>query len=177
MHCHQTRWSYYHLNCHQFWQIPKKITLWGEIKSDKIVTWIFTKYGDHTITLNITNSGRSPHKSPYWVKKKVNKSSHWLSPNTGRFPKKLCQSKPVISSLNFDRNCKKTTTVVLILVFLRSSRLQSLKPRWPEQDKDAALKYGPYRLGNQTTKYRANFITLILNALVSVTSTITFVQK
>ena len=70
MHCHQTRWSYYHLNCHQFWQIPKKITLWGEIKSDKIVTWIFTKYGDHTITLIITNSGRSPRKSPYWVKKR-----------------------------------------------------------------------------------------------------------
>ena len=113
MHCHQTRWSYYHLNCHQFWQIPKKITLWGEIKSDKIVTWIFTKYGDHTITLIITNSGRSPRKSPYWVKKKVNKSSHWPSPNTGKFPQKsYYQSKPVISSLNFDRNCKKTTTVV-----------------------------------------------------------------
>ena len=29
----------------------------------------------------------------------------------------------VISSLNFDRNCKNTTTVVLILVFLRSSSL------------------------------------------------------
>ena len=113
MHCHQTRWSYYHLNCHQFWQIPKKITIWGEIKSDKIVTWIFTKYGDHTITLIITNSGRSPRKSPYWVKKKVNKSSHWPSPNTGKFPQKsYYQSKPVISSLNFDRNCKKTTTVV-----------------------------------------------------------------
>ena len=109
MHCHQTRWSYHHLNCRQFWQIPQKITLWSETKSDRIVTWIFTKYGDHTITLIITNSGRSPQKSPYWVKK----SSNWLSPNTGRFPKKsFYQSKPVISSLNFDRNCKKTTTVV-----------------------------------------------------------------
>ena len=160
MHCHQTRWSYYHLNCHQFWQIPKKITLWGEIKSDKIVTWIFTKYGDHTITLIITNSGRSPRKSPYWVKKKVNKSSHWPSPNTGKFPQKsYYQSKPVISSLNFDRNCKKNHNCCLfvlqfhpargkslILVLLRSSILQSLQPRWPEQDKDEALPTGWMKL-------------------------------
>ena len=70
MHCHQTRWSYYHLNCHQFWQIPKKITLWGEIKSDKIVTWIFTKYGDHTITLIITHSGSSPENHHIGWKKR-----------------------------------------------------------------------------------------------------------
>ena len=62
--CHQNWWLFHHLNYHQFRQIPKKITLWGETKSDKIATWIFTKYGDHTITLIITNSGRSPQKSP-----------------------------------------------------------------------------------------------------------------
>ena len=62
--CHQNWWLFHHLNYHRFRQIPKKITLWGETKSDKIVTWIFTKYGDHTITLIITNSGRSPQKSP-----------------------------------------------------------------------------------------------------------------
>ena len=61
---HQNWWLFHHLNYHRFRQIPKKITLWGETKSDKIVTWIFTKYGDHTITLIITNSGRSPQKSP-----------------------------------------------------------------------------------------------------------------
>ena len=75
MNFHQIRWSYHHLNYHQFWQIPPKITILGE--------------------------------------KKVNKSSHWPSPNTDKFPQKsYYQSKPVISSLNFDRNCKKTTTVV-----------------------------------------------------------------
>ena len=61
--CHQNWWLFHHLNYPWFRQIPKKITLWGETKSDKIVTWTFTKYGDHTITLIITNSGGSPQKS------------------------------------------------------------------------------------------------------------------
>ena len=37
---------------------PQKITILGETKSDKIVTRIFTKYGDLFITSIITNSGR-----------------------------------------------------------------------------------------------------------------------
>ena len=99
MHCHQTRWSYYHLNFHQFWQIPKKITLWGETKSDKIVTWIFTKYGDHTITLIITSSGRSPYHHNGWNKKWQNRHKnchqiwwhfrHLNSHHFRQFPKKI----------------------------------------------------------------------------------------
>ena len=68
MNFHQIRWSYHHLNYHQFWQIPPKITIMGEIKSDKIVTRIVTKFGDIFVTLILTISGSSPKKSPYWVK-------------------------------------------------------------------------------------------------------------
>ena len=68
MNFHQIRWSYHHLNYHQFWQIPPKITIMGEIKSDKIVTRFVTKFGDIFVTLILTISGSSPKKSPYWVK-------------------------------------------------------------------------------------------------------------
>ena len=63
--------------------------------------------------LNYHQFWQIPPKITILGEKKVNKSSHWPSPNTGKFPQKsYYQSKPVISSLNFDRNCKKTTTVV-----------------------------------------------------------------
>ena len=68
MNFHQIRWSYHHLNYHQFRQIPPKITIMGEIKSDKIVTRFVTKFGDIFVTLILTISGSSPKKSPYWVK-------------------------------------------------------------------------------------------------------------
>ena len=48
--------------------ITLKITILGETHSDKIATCIVTKRGDHIITLIVTNSGRSPKKSPYGVK-------------------------------------------------------------------------------------------------------------
>ena len=75
-------WSLHHFNSHHFWQIAQKITKLGETKSDRIVTWIVTKFGDNFITLIFTNSGRSPQKSPYYVKQKVTKLSHGFSPNT-----------------------------------------------------------------------------------------------
>ena len=67
MNFHQIRWSYHHLNYHQFRQIPPKITIMGEIKSDKIVTRIVTKFCDIFVTLILTISGSSPKRSPYWV--------------------------------------------------------------------------------------------------------------
>ena len=139
MHCHQTRWSYYHLNCHQFWQIPKKITLWGEIKSDKIVTWIFTKYGDHTITLIITNSGRSPRKSPYWVKKRWTNhhidrhqiqanspKNHIINPNRSLVHLILTGTAKNHNCCLFVLQFHPARGKSLILVLLRSSRLQTL---------------------------------------------------
>ena len=62
MNFHQIRWSYHHLNYHQFWQIPPKITIMGDIKSDKIVTRIVTKFGDIFVTLTLTILGSSPKK-------------------------------------------------------------------------------------------------------------------
>ena len=60
MNFHQIRWSYHHLNYHQFRQIPPKITIIGEIKSDKIVTRFVNKFGDIFVTLILTISGSSP---------------------------------------------------------------------------------------------------------------------
>ena len=79
---HQLRWHFVRKNR---W-ITLKITTLGETNSDKIVTCIVTKRGDHTITLIVTNSGRSPKKSPYGVKQKVTKLSHEFSPNTVIIP-------------------------------------------------------------------------------------------
>ena len=74
--------DFYHLDSHQFWQITQKFTILGETKSDEIVTQIVTKCGDLFITSILTISGRSPKKSPYWVKQKVTESSHELSQNS-----------------------------------------------------------------------------------------------
>ena len=79
---HQLRWHFVRKSR----RITLKITTLGETNSDKIVTCIVTKRGDHTITLIVTNSGRSPNKSPYGVKQKVTKLSHEFSPNTVIIP-------------------------------------------------------------------------------------------
>ena len=49
------------LNSHQFWQITQKIAILEETKSDRIVTWIVTKFCDNFITLFFTN-----WQSSYW---------------------------------------------------------------------------------------------------------------
>ena len=52
----------------------------GETKSDKLSPNMVI-----FITLILTNSGKSPKNSPYWVKQKVTKSSQELSPNLVTF--------------------------------------------------------------------------------------------
>ena len=79
---HQLRWHF----VRKIRWITLKITILGETNSDKIVTCIVTKRGDHTITLIVTNSGWSPKTSPYGVKQKVTKLSHEFSPNTVIIP-------------------------------------------------------------------------------------------
>ena len=43
----------------------------GEKNCDKMFTQMFTNYGDLFITLYLTNSCKTPEKSPQWVKQKM----------------------------------------------------------------------------------------------------------
>ena len=78
--CHQIRRSVHHLYSQQFRQIPQKVTILSETKSDKIVTQIITKYGDIFITSIVTNSGNSwPSSSTRWRACPPPLVSRWLT--------------------------------------------------------------------------------------------------